>query len=206
MNKKIWVQILFYGSLWGLLEATVGHVLHFIPATIAGTIMFPIAGAILYKAYKKTQSRFALFYIGIIAATIKSVDFLLPQLNMYKTLNPMISIVLEAMVVVLIVNLLVSESPAKKYIALPIASVSWRAIFISWMGLQYVLTGNLAPYITSFGAGFEFVVISGMISGLIASIFIFVLDKVTFKLPELSNKWIYATGLLVIAIISTYSL
>ncbi len=206
MNKKLFTQILFYGSLWGLLEATLGHVLHLIPATIAGSIMFPIAGAILYKAYKKTQSRFALFYIGIVAASIKSVDFLLPQLNIYKTINPMISILLEAMVVVLIVNLLVSPSPTKKYIALPIASITWRTLFISWMGLQFVLTGNQAPYIRSFGAGFEFVVISGLLSGLIASLFIFVLDKVTFKLPELSNKWIYATGLFLIAVLSTYSL
>jgi hypothetical protein len=74
------------------------------------------------------------------------------------------------------------------------------------MGLQYVTTGNLAPYIKTFGAGFEFVVISGLLSGLIASLFIYVADKVTFKLPEINNNIIYASGLFIIAIITTYTL
>ncbi len=206
INKKQVIQILFYGSLWGILEATIGHVLHFIPATIAGSIMFPIAGIILYKAYQKTESRQSLFYIGVIAASIKSVDLLLPQLSIYKTINPMISILLEAFVVVLVVNLLISSSPQKKYIAFPIASIGWRAIFISWMGFQYVTTGNLAPYITSFAAGFEFVILVGLLSGAIASIAVFVLDEIRFKVPELSSKWMYATGLFIIAIITTYTL
>jgi hypothetical protein len=206
MNKKLWVQVLFFGSIWGILEATIGHVLHFIPATIAGSIMFPIASVILYKAYQKTESRFSLFYIGGVASAIKAVDFLLPQLSVFKTINPMISIVLEALVVVLVAQLLISKSPTKKYIALPIASITWRSLFISWMGLQYVTTGNLAPYIKTFGAGFEFVVISGLLSGLIASLFIYVADKVTFKLPEINNNIIYASGLFIIAIITTYTL
>ena len=195
MNKKLTIQILFYGSLWGILEAT-----------IAGSIMFPIAGLILYKAYQKTESRQSLFYIGVVAASIKSVDLLLPQLSIYKTINPMISILLEAVVVVLVVNLLISQAPQKKYIALPIASIGWRAIFIAWMGFQYITTGNLAPYITSFAAGFEFVILVGLLSGAIASIGLFVLDEIKFKVPELSSKWMYATGLLIIAIITTYTL
>jgi len=206
MNKKVWIQILFYGSLWGLLEATLGHVLHFIPATIAGSIMFPIAGVILYKAYQKIESRFALFYIGGVAASIKSIDLLLPQSSVFKTINPMISIMLEALVVVLVVNLLVSKSPVKKAIALPVASIGWRTLFVSWMGFQYLTTGNLAPYIQTWEAVLGFVLLSGLLSGAIATLFIFVSDKVTFKIPELSNKWVLATGLLIVAIISTYTL
>lgn len=206
MNKKVWIQVLFYGSLWGLLEATIGHILHFIPATIAGSIMFPIAGVILYKAYQKIGSRFALFYIGAVAASIKSIDLLLPQLSVFKTINPMISIMLEALVVVVVVNLVVSKYPMKKAIAFPIASIGWRSLFISWMGFQYVTTGNLAPYIKTFEAGFGFVIISGLISGAIATLFVLVSDRATFKVPELSNKWVLATGLLIVAIISTYTL
>ena len=206
MNKKGWIQILFYGSLWGLLEATIGHVLHFVPATIAGSIMFPIAGVILYKAYQKIESKSALFYIGAVAASIKSIDLLLPQQSVFKTINPMISIMLEALVVVIVVNLVVSKSPAKKAIALPIASIGWRSLFILWMGFQYITTGNLAPYIMTFEAGFGFVIISVLLSGAIATLFVFVSDKVTFKVPELSNRWVLATGLLIVAIISTYTL
>lgn len=206
MNKQKWIQVLFYGSVWGILEATLGHVLHFIPATIAGTIMFPIAGLILYKAYQKLQSRFALIYVGTVAAAIKSIDLLLPQYSIFKTINPMISILLESLVVVAVVNLLVSNSYVKKGIALPVASIGWRVLFLSWMGYQFLTTGFQAPMIASFDAGFEFIIISGLLSGTIATMVIMIADEVHVKLPEISSRWLYATGLFLIAIITTYTL
>lgn len=208
MNKKIrlFTQIIFFGSLWGILEATIGHVLHFIPATIAGSVMFPIAAYVLYKGYEKTQSKSSLFYMGVVAATIKSVDFLLPQFSVFKTINPMISILLESLVVVLVVTMIVSKSPTKKYLALPIASVSWRVVFISYMGLQFVLTGNLAPYITTFSAGFEFVVIAGLLSGAIGSTLIFLDKYISFSFSKLDHYPLLASALFAIAIITTYTL
>ncbi len=205
-NLKLFTQIIFYGALWGFIEATLGHVLHFIPITIAGSIMFPIAGLILYKAYNKTNSKMALFYIGIVAATIKSVDFLLPQLSVYKTINPMISILFESLVVVLVITMLTSKKPVNKYLALPIASISWRTMFILWMSLQFVLTGNLAPYIKSFNAGFEFVVISGLLSGAIASGLIYIESKIKFSFSKLDYSPALTSLLLVIALIATYTL
>ena len=205
-NLKLAIQVLFYGSIWGALEASIGHVLHFIPATIAGSIMFPIAGLILYKAYNKTNSKVALFYIGLVAAVIKSVDFLLPQLSIYKTINPMISIILESLVVVAVISILTSPSLEKKYIALPIASLSWRTLFIAWMGLQSVLTGNVAPYIKDISLGFEFVVISGLISGVMASILIYFDSLVRFSFKKLDYSPYIASFIFIIACILTYTL
>jgi len=208
MNKKMKLvtQIVFYGSLWGFIEATLGYVLHLIPIAIAGSIMFPIAGMILYKAYQKTESKAALVYIGFVAATIKSVDFLLPQLSIYKTINPMLSIILESLVVVLVVTMITSEKPVNKYLALPIASVSWRTLFIGWMGLQFVLTGNLAPFIKSFEAGFNFIIINGLLSGFIASALLYIDSKVTFTFKKLDYSPYLATFLLVVALIATFTL
>ena len=208
MNKqlKLLTQIIFFGSIWGIIEATLGHILHFIPITISGSIMFPIAGLILYKAYQKTNSKAALFYIGFVAAMIKSVDFLLPQLSIYKTINPMLSIILESLVVVLVVTMITSKKPVNKYMALPIASISWRTLFIGWMALQYVLTGNLAPYIKSFSLGFQFIVISGLISGLLASALLFIESKVTYTFRRFDYSPYLATFLLAVALIATYTL
>lgn len=208
MNKKIklFTQIIFFGSIWGILEATIGHVLHFIPATIAGSIMFPIAGYVLYKGYEKTKSKSSLFYMGAVAATIKSVDFLLPQYSIFKTINPMISILLESLVVVLVVNMIVSKNINKKYIALPIASVSWRLVFIAYMGIQFVLTGNLAPYIANFAAGFEFVVIAGLLSGIFASTLLFLDKYIHFNFRKIDHYPLIASALFVIALITTYTL
>ncbi len=51
MNKKeLWTTIVFFGGLWGgLLEATLGYVLHLVPAYISGIIMFPIALGLLAR-------------------------------------------------------------------------------------------------------------------------------------------------------------
>ena len=51
---KLAAQIVFFGALWGITEATLGFLLHFLPPTIAGIVMFPIAVLILVKAYKAT--------------------------------------------------------------------------------------------------------------------------------------------------------
>lgn len=208
MNKKLklFTQIIFFGSIWGILEATIGHILHFIPATIAGSIMFPLAAYVLYKGYEKTKSKASLFYMGVIAAMIKSVDLFLPQISIFKTINPMLSILLESLVVVLVVNMLLSKNNIVKYAALPVASVAWRSIFIAYMAGQYALTGNLAPYISTFSAGFEFVVISGLLSGLIASSIIYLDSKVHFSFRKIDSYPILASFLLVVALITTYTL
>jgi len=198
--------VIFYGAIWGILEATLGHVLHFIPATIAGSIMFPIASYILYKTYKKTESKRAMFYVGLIAASIKSVDLLLPQLSVFKTVNPMISILLETLVVVLVISLVVSKKPQLSYTALPIASVSWRAIFVGYMGLQFILTGNMAPFIKTPEAMISFIVISGLLSGVFASLLLFVDRHYLVKIKSIEIKPIYASILLVAALITTYTL
>jgi|LGOV01.1.fsa_nt_gb hypothetical protein len=205
-NIKLLIQVIFFGSIWGILEATVGHVLHFIPTTIAGAVMFPIASLILYKAYLKTDSKAAMFYVAVVAAMIKSVDFLLPSLSIYKTINPMISILLESLVVIAVVSLLVSRKPATKYIALPIASVGWRLLFISWMGIQYITTGNLARYIMTFSAAVEFVVISGVMSGFFASVLLYFESKFTFTISRVDSRPIFASILLITALITTYTL
>ena len=208
MSKKIKLltTVVFFGSIWGLLEATIGHVLHFIPATIAGSIMFPIAAFILYKTYKKTDSKAALFYVGLVAAMIKSVDLLLPSLSIYKTINPMISILLESLVVVAVITLVISKKPQLSYTALPIASIAWRSIFIGYMGIQFAVTGNLAPYIKTLQAGVNFVIIGGLLSGALASLLIFLDRHYIHKLNSITIRPVYATLLFIAALITTYTL
>lgn len=206
MNRKLLVKILFYGSIWGILEATLGHVLHFIPATIAGAIMFPMAGGILYKAYDATKSKASLVYIGAVAAAIKSIDLLLPQFTIYKTINPMISILLESLVVVVVVNMLISSNKVNKYAALPIASVTWRLGFVGWMFFLHTTQGLQVPYIGNMTATMNFVVISGLLSGAIGSVLVFGLDHVKLSFPKLSENIVLATCLFMVALVSTYVL
>lgn len=206
-NLKLFTQVIFYGSIWGILEATIGHVLHFIPATIAGSIMFPIAALILYKAYEQTKSKTSLMYIGIVASAIKSVNFLMPQLSIFKTINPMISILFESLVVVVVIHYVTKENKIQNVFSLVIASIAWRGIFVGWMGLQYALTGNLAPYLKTFALGFEFIIIVGIISGLFAAILV-MLSKVVIKKTvfNINQKPVLASFLLLTALFLTYTL
>jgi len=69
-KQKALFTIIFYGSIWGILEATLGYVLHLVPTFISGLIMFPIATFILVRAYQVLGSKKSILYIGLIAAAI----------------------------------------------------------------------------------------------------------------------------------------
>lgn len=206
-NKKIKLltQIIFYGSLWGLLEATLGYTLHWIPTLIAGTIMFPIASVILLRAYNKTNSKAAILYIGLVAATIKSVDLFLPSYTVFKTINPMVSIVLESLLVFAVVMLFTSEKTTNKIAAAQIASIGWRVGYIAYMTAQLVFTGYVAYMITSPVAILEFVILSGVLSGLMATAFIYLDSSLNYRF-KFDVKPVFAAGLLLIATVATFIL
>jgi energy-converting hydrogenase Eha subunit C len=198
--------ILFYGALWGLLEATVGHVLHFIPATIAGSVMFPIAVVILINAYMTLQSKRDMMIIGAIAAAIKSVNFLLPALSIYKTINPMISILFEALLVVGVIALVTHQKETNKVIGFSVASIGWRALFVSYMGVQYVLTGNLAPYISDVALLINFLVVEGLISALFAYGLYHLVRVVLRERMTIKLKPVYSVLVFIVALFATYYL
>lgn len=203
-KKQMIIDVLFFGAIWGILEATVGYLLHFVPTFLAGTIMFPIASILLLALYKKTNSKVSLLFCGIVAATIKSVNLLFPAYNIWKTINPMVSIVFEALMVFAVVKLLSGKKLSTKLIALPIASIGWRLLYIGFMGVQYLMTGFLANHLSSFAIFFEFVVISGFISGVVATLFYLVFTKVPSKeLITRRLKPVITAVLLVVAVTLT---
>jgi len=203
--KKL-TTILFYGALWGILEATVGHFLHFIPATIAGAIMFPIASTILINAYLKTNSKSSLIYIGAIASLIKAVDFLLPSLSVYKTINPMISIIFEALLVVGVVAVLSMDKLPSNVLGMQVASISWRAVFLGYMAFLSITTGLYVPYLNDMNLLVTFLVIQGILSGVLATGLYYatrLLRKLEF---ELKMNPVVSFGLLIAAVVATYYL
>ena len=208
-NKKIvlLVQIIFYGSIWGFLEATIGYSLQYLPAIISGTIMFPIATVILIKAYNKTGSRVALLYIGIIAASIKAVDFLLPAISMGKTLNPMIAIVIESLLVVAFVTYLSSDKIANHVGSALAASIGWRSVFVFYILAWSAITGVYVHYLSTWALGFNYLIVNGLISGLLV-VGLTYISKVVFV--KLNFRWeikpLYAATLLMVAVLATFML
>ncbi len=168
MNKRLLSEILFFGALWGIIEATLGYVLHLVPVPfLAGTIMFPIAVAILLQAHRRTDSRQAVFAIGVVAASIKSVNFLTPM-NQWGIINPMIAIVLETLLVVAAVHLLTDERVRTSLAAFFGVSLGWRLLYTGWFTIQLIATGFLAEQIAAISTFTLFVVIHGAISAFAA--------------------------------------
>ena len=84
-NKKLKMlfTVLFFGGMWGLVEATLGTVLHlpfFDNIGVYGSstaIMLPIAFYLMGLCYKKTNTLRTVAYIGLIAGIIKLSTFML---------------------------------------------------------------------------------------------------------------------------------
>jgi hypothetical protein len=96
---------LFWGSLWGLSEATLGHLLHLlrIPG-LAGFVMFPVAVFFMVKAYQDTNKLNMILATSVVAATIKLSDMLFPGISPLDILRPAIAIICESLVVIVLVS------------------------------------------------------------------------------------------------------
>ena len=195
---KIAAQIVFFGAIWGITEATLGFLLHFLPPTIAGIVMFPIAAFILVKAYKSTGSRSALVFVGFIAAGIKAVDFLIPGVMSFKIINPMISIVMESLWVAVAYPLIKGTDWKKKLAGGLAASIGWRTGYVIYMAVQFLITGFVSKYLATAGEFINFVVINGILSGAIAFLVIAAEPKLVFS--KLKFRPVYAVVALVLAL------
>ncbi|MDP3130295.1 MAG: hypothetical protein Q8N15_03050 [Bacillota bacterium] len=205
-SMKTMVRVIAFGALGGLLEATLGYVLHLVHDYLPGLVMPAIGAAILVRLYKTTPSRKAVFAVGVIAAAIKAVDFLIPGMNPLRVANPMLSILMETLVMTVVISLL-AKAGAWRRVELQFAvSFGWRLVFIAALFLEFFIFGILSGQITSFAAGAEFVFFNGLMSG---AIWIFV-DHYAALIPKttarLFTRPAFAAVLLVIAVAATYFL
>ncbi|MBU0712051.1 hypothetical protein KJ762_04105 [bacterium] len=98
-SQKLLRNSLLFGGMWGITEATLGYLLHFLPMGFSGMIMFPIGFYFMFNAFKTTGKQSAIFYTAIIAAAIKCADVVLPATTAIRVVNPVVSIILESLVV-----------------------------------------------------------------------------------------------------------
>jgi hypothetical protein len=92
------VTALSYGSVWGLGEATLGHLLHLarVPG-LPGLVMFPFAVLVMGRVLARSGSAAAVFMTGAVAAGFKFLDLLLPGTDILALINPIQAILLEAL-------------------------------------------------------------------------------------------------------------
>jgi hypothetical protein len=89
---------LFYGAVWGLAEATLGHLLHLVRVPgLPGLVMVPIAVAVMGRAAARSRSAASVFLAGAVAASFKLFDLLVPGTDLLALSRPIQAILLEAL-------------------------------------------------------------------------------------------------------------
>jgi hypothetical protein len=101
------VAALFWGAVWGLGEATLGHLFHLarVPG-LAGLVMFPFGVLVMGRVLARSGGAAAVFTTGIVAAGFKFLDLLLPGTDVLAVLNPARAILLEALAAAVWVSLM----------------------------------------------------------------------------------------------------
>lgn len=136
-QEKLWRNfciVLFFGSIWGIVEATLGYLLHRMNLSVGWCIWFPLAFYFLDKIYRKTGHAWCVLYGGFVVAIIKLTDLFIEP-NIIKVINPSASIIFEAFSLLVLYKIM--EKRNKKVGALGIAgvNVAWRAIFLTYIFL-----------------------------------------------------------------------
>ncbi len=91
-------KALFWGAVWGLGEATLGHILHLVRVPgLPGLIMAPFAVVIMGRLAARSRGAGAILVAGVTAASFKLLDLLVPGTDMLALSRPIQAILLEAL-------------------------------------------------------------------------------------------------------------
>ena len=164
-----WIS-LFFGSLWGISEITVGYALHYFQVPLAGFIMFPIGYYFLRQTYRQTNDIGSIFLAGLVTASIKLTNFYFPVILPIRIINPAIAIMLETVVVLAFFGY--SAKRQMKFAGILSMCVLWRVAFIAVQAFE-LATGfgpSLSNYTLSYS--FQFFILESLIN---AAIIYFVL-------------------------------
>ena len=122
-SRSALVTALFWGTVWGLGEATLGHLLHlFRVPGLPGLVMVPVAVAIMGRAAARSRSAASVFLAGAVAAGFKLFDLLVPGTDLLALSRPIQAILLEALAAAVWVKL----ASLGTFLVLPEAEIKGR--------------------------------------------------------------------------------
>jgi hypothetical protein len=154
---RVFIGILVFGSIWGLVEATLGGALHLVHFAYKGAITGGIAMAIM-AAFVVTYRRPRLvFWLGVIAALFKPLSAVIYGQPIFSAfvVNPASAILLEGLAFTVVVSLLFKgfESSVKTRIAAGISagylSAILYAVLASAVGMGNWASWGLADRVTA---------------------------------------------------------
>lgn len=196
--------VLFWGAIWGIVEATLGYFLHLISFSMGWCIWLPLAFYFLNKVYTQTKKTNYLVYVGAIAAAIKLVNlFMTSQIN--KVINPAMSIIFEALALCAIYKVIENKKTKLNYLGVLAANFAWRIMYILYLFIMpyYFSEGSPISGLQSF---LKFFLLESIVTSVIIYIYFKISEKLTeskkeIKEPKIILKPIISISMLVLAII-----
>jgi len=89
---------LLWGAVWGLAEATLGHLLHLLRVPgLPGLIMVPVAVMVMGRVAARSGSAATVFLAGAVAASFKLFDLFVLGTDLLALSRPIQAILLEAL-------------------------------------------------------------------------------------------------------------
>ncbi len=166
--KKYMSAIVFWGALWGLEEATLGHLLHITTLNIGWVLWFPLAYFFMAMVYKQTGKINAILITSVVAAVIKLTNLFMTP-HPLLVLCPALSIILEGISLFVVLKLFNGK---KQFVRLPLlrtglVSVLWRISYAIVILAIPVSIMSSYPYKT-IGMLFKFIFFEGIVNSLLA--------------------------------------
>lgn len=138
IRREFTLQIVVWGTIWGIFEATVGYLLHLLPLSIGWLVWYPMACFFLSCVYRNTNKIYSVLFVGILCAAIKMLNLFLPG-RIDRVINPAFSIVFEALslyAVIWVLNRHLAEKrrrPLVKALAALGMNTGWRALYVLYL-------------------------------------------------------------------------
>jgi hypothetical protein len=121
--------IVLWGCIWGIIEATLGYILHQFSINIGWALWYPIAFLFMTKVYETTKKSSSIIYIAIIAAAFKSLNLFLP-VRIDKVINPIVAIISEGVSLFFLLKLLKVNSRLKLILT---SNTVWRIFYLFYI-------------------------------------------------------------------------
>ncbi|EKQ52836.1 MULTISPECIES: hypothetical protein [unclassified Clostridium] len=177
--------IVFWGSLWGIIEVTLGYLLHKINFSFGWCIWFPLAFYFMDKIYRKTGKVQYILYGAIVTSAIKLTNLFI-EVRIDKVINPAISILFEAIALLVIYKVIEKKNKKIGIIEILIVNVFWRclySIYIFIMPSSFLAISPLAG-LDSF---LRFILLESSVNAIFIMTYILFRDK-TIRKFSISNR------------------
>lgn len=123
---------IFWGSLWGIMEATLGYLLHKINFSFGWCIWFPMAFYFMDKIYRQVKKAQYVLYGALITSIIKLADLFI-ETRADKVINPSVSIILEATAIFAVYKIVESNHKKIGIAAVTVVNFLWRGLYIVYL-------------------------------------------------------------------------